>query len=91
MYALKEGAKKVVSLDTSAKAIDLVNINLTLNELSIKKHESIVGETLPYLKNCEEEFDIIILDPPAFAKSISSKHKALQGYQKINYLKQASL
>ncbi len=86
MYALKEGAKKVVSLDTSAKAIDLVNINLTLNEFPDKKHESIVGETLPYLKNCEEEFDIIILDPPAFAKSISSKHKALQGYQKINYL-----
>jgi 23S rRNA (cytosine1962-C5)-methyltransferase len=59
---------------------------LTLNEFTTKKHESIVGETLPYLKNCEEEFDIIILDPPAFAKSISSKHKALQGYQKINYL-----
>lgn len=82
MYALKEGAKRVVSLDTSAKAIDLVNTNLALNEFPNKKHESIVGETLPYLKNCEEEFDIIILDPPAFAKSISSKHKALQGYQK---------
>ena len=60
MYALKEGAKKVVSLDTSAKAIDLVNANLALNEFSTKKHESIVGETLPYLKNCEEEFDIYI-------------------------------
>lgn len=86
MYALKEGAKKVISLDTSAKAIDLVNINLTLNKFSNKNHESIVGETLPYLKACEEEFDIIILDPPAFAKSISSKHKALKGYQKINFL-----
>lgn len=86
MYALKEGAKKVVSLDTSARAIDLVNQNIILNVFQSKKHESIVGETLPYLKACEEEFDIIILDPPAFAKSISSKHKALQGYQKINYL-----
>ena len=50
------------------------------------QHEAIVGETLPYLKNNQDEFDIIILDPPAFAKSISTKHKALQGYQKINQL-----
>jgi 23S rRNA (cytosine1962-C5)-methyltransferase len=85
LYALKAGAKKVISLDASAKAIDLVNQNSELNGLS-EGHEAIVGETLPYLKNTEEIFDIIILDPPAFAKSIGSKHKALQGYQKINQL-----
>ena len=84
-YALKAGAKKVISLDASAKAIDLVNQNSLLNGLT-ENHEAIVGETLPYLKNTEEEFDIIILDPPAFAKSIGTKHKALQGYQKINQL-----
>ena len=85
LYALKAGAKKVISLDASAKAIDLVNQNSELNGIS-EGHEAIVGETLPYLKNTEEIFDIIILDPPAFAKSIGSKHKALQGYQKINQL-----
>jgi len=45
-------------------------------------HQAIVGETLPYLKANEDEFDIIVLDPPAFAKSMNAKHKALQGYQK---------
>ncbi len=86
MYALRSGAAKVISLDTSAKAIDLVQQNINLNGLQDYNHEAIVGETLPYLKNCEEDFDIIILDPPAFAKSINTKHKALQGYQKINQL-----
>ncbi|MHA8101944.1 class I SAM-dependent rRNA methyltransferase [Aquirufa nivalisilvae] len=86
LYALKAGASSVISLDASAKAIDLVNANISLNKFGKKKHEAIVGETLPYLKNNQDEFDIIILDPPAFAKSISTKHKALQGYQKINQL-----
>jgi 23S rRNA (cytosine1962-C5)-methyltransferase len=57
-----------------------------LNKMDTTSHEAIVGETLPYLKNCETEFDIIVLDPPAFAKSMNAKHKALQGYQKINEL-----
>ncbi|MHA8066814.1 class I SAM-dependent rRNA methyltransferase [Aquirufa sp. ROCK2-A2] len=86
IYALLEGANKVVSLDASAKAIDLVNENIKINGLEKANHQAIVGETLPYLKNSEEEFDIIVLDPPAFAKSVSTKHKALQGYQKINEL-----
>jgi 23S rRNA (cytosine1962-C5)-methyltransferase len=86
IYALLAGANKVVSLDASAKAIDLVNENVKINQLTDENHLAIVGETLPYLKNTEEEFDIIILDPPAFAKSVGTKHKALQGYQKINEL-----
>ena len=86
MYALLNGANKVISLDASAKAIDLVKENIKINGLDKSNHEAIVGETLPYLKNTEEEFDIIILDPPAFAKSVATKHKALQGYQKINEL-----
>ena len=73
-------------MDASAKAIDLVNENIKINQLDSANHLALVGETLPYLKNTEEEFDIIILDPPAFAKSVGTKHKALQGYQKINEL-----
>ena len=86
LYALEAGAASVISLDTSAKAIDLVNANIELNKMQVLPHEAIIGETLPYLKANEDEFDIIILDPPAFAKSMNAKHKALQGYQKINEL-----
>lgn len=86
LYALEAGAASVISLDASAKAIDLVNANIALNKMQDLQHEAIVGETLPYLKANEDEFDIIILDPPAFAKSMNAKHKALQGYQKINEL-----
>ncbi len=86
LYALKEGANKVISLDASSKAIDLVNQNIALNNFEKLKHEAIAGETLPYLRNNKELFDIIILDPPAFAKSMNAKHKALQGYQRINEL-----
>jgi 23S rRNA (cytosine1962-C5)-methyltransferase len=83
---LEAGAASVISLDASAKAIDLVNANIELNKMQGLNHQAIVGETLPYLKANEDEFDIIILDPPAFAKSMNAKHKALQGYQKINEL-----
>jgi 23S rRNA (cytosine1962-C5)-methyltransferase len=86
LYALEAGAASVISLDASAKAIDLVNANIELNKRQGLQHKAIVGETLPYLKANEDEFDIIILDPPAFAKSMNAKHKALQGYQKINEL-----
>jgi 23S rRNA (cytosine1962-C5)-methyltransferase len=86
LYALEAGAASVISLDASAKAIDLVNANIVLNKMQDLQHEAIVGETLPYLKANEDEFDIIVLDPPAFAKSMNAKHKALQGYQKINEL-----
>ncbi|MCL9968830.1 MAG: class I SAM-dependent rRNA methyltransferase [Aquirufa antheringensis] len=86
LYALEAGATSVISLDASAKAIDLVKANIELNKMQSLQHEAIVGETLPYLKANEDEFDIIVLDPPAFAKSMNAKHKALQGYQKINEL-----
>lgn len=86
LYALKAGAASVISLDASAKAIDLVKANIELNKMQELQHDAIVGETLPYLKANEDDFDIIVLDPPAFAKSMNAKHKALQGYQKINEL-----
>lgn len=86
LYALQAGAKKVVSLDASAKAIDLVNQNVILNGFENLDHQAVVGETLPFLRNNESMYDIIILDPPAFAKSLNAKHKALQGYQRINEL-----
>lgn len=86
LYALQAGANKVISLDASAKAIDLVKENIQLNHFEKFNHEAIVGETLPFLRQNNELFDIIVLDPPAFAKSLNTKHKALQGYQRINEL-----
>ena len=84
IYALNGGAKEVHSLDSSQKAIDLVEENLELIPHLNSKHKSIVADAMDYIKNLEDKYDIIILDPPAFAKHIKVKHKALQGYKRLN-------
>lgn len=84
IYALNGGAKEVHSLDSSQKAIDLVEENLELIPDLNSKHKSIVADAMDYIKNLEDKYDIIILDPPAFAKHIKVKHKALQGYKRLN-------
>ena len=84
IYALNSGAKEVHSLDSSQKAIDLVEENLNFIPKHKKKHRSIVADAMDYIKELKDEFDIIILDPPAFAKHIKVKHKALQGYKRLN-------
>jgi len=82
VYALKAGAKLVHSIDSSQKAIDLTNQNIELNKL--KNHEAITSGTLNFLKQNTEDYDIIILDPPAYAKSQKAKHNAIQGYKRLN-------
>ena len=84
IYALNSGAKEVHSLDSSQKAIDLVEENLKLIPNYKDNHQSIVADAMDYIKELNEEFDIIVLDPPAFAKHIKVKHKALQGYKRLN-------
>jgi 23S rRNA (cytosine1962-C5)-methyltransferase len=84
IFALLNGAKEVHSLDSSQKAIDLVERNLDLIPEYKEKHKSIVADAVPYIKNLKEQYDIIILDPPAFAKHKESRHKALQAYQRLN-------
>ncbi len=84
IYALKEGAKAVHSVDSSAKAIDLTNNNVKLNNFSDKDHKSFAIDTMSYLQNMEETYDLIILDPPAFAKHRDVRHKAIQGYKRLN-------
>ena len=84
IYALNSGAKEVHSLDSSQKAIDLVEENLNFIPKYKEKHQSIVADAMDYIKELKDEFDIIILDPPAFAKHIKVKHKALQGYKRLN-------
>jgi 23S rRNA (cytosine1962-C5)-methyltransferase len=87
MYALRASASEVHSLDSSQKAIDLLEENLDINGFDKEKHRSICGDAIKYLiseEALEEHYDIIILDPPAFAKSRGARHRAVQAYKRIN-------
>jgi 23S rRNA (cytosine1962-C5)-methyltransferase len=84
VYALKAGAAEVHSVDSSKKAIDLTEKNILANNLETAKHQSIQTDAIDYLKEIEGKYDVIILDPPAFAKHHDAKHNALQGYKRIN-------
>ena len=88
LYALKNGAQSVCSVDASSKAIALLEQNLELNGFDKTKHRSVEGDVLEYLKSLEPDhhFDTIVLDPPAFAKHMSARHQAVQGYKRINAL-----
>ena len=84
IYALNNGAKEVHSLDSSQKAIDLLENNLNFLSDFKNNHKSIIDDAKEYMKNLNDQYDIIILDPPAFAKHMKVKHKALQGYKRLN-------
>jgi 23S rRNA (cytosine1962-C5)-methyltransferase len=84
VFALNAGAELVHSLDASQKAIDLTDENIELGGFSEDQHKSIVADAMEYIKELPEDFDIIILDPPAFAKHRSAKHNAIQGYKRLN-------
>lgn len=83
LAALKNGANEVHSLDSSKKAIELTDNNIVLNDLS-DKHTSIVADAMVYIRETGEDFDIVILDPPAFAKHRDKRHQAVQGYKRLN-------
>ena len=84
IYALNNGAKEVHSLDSSKKAISLLEENIALVKAKNSKHKSIVADAMEYIKNLNDDYDIIILDPPAFAKHQKARHKAIQGYKRLN-------
>ena len=84
IFALNEGAELVHSVDSSQKAIDLVDNNVKLIPDLANKHESFVSDSLEFLTKMDEEYDIIILDPPAFGKHKRVRHKAVQGYKRLN-------
>ncbi len=77
-------AAQVVSVDVSKPAIDLCNRNISLNGFS--NHEGVVADTFDYLKDKKDQFDLVVLDPPAFAKSRDAKHNAVIGYKRLNAL-----
>lgn len=87
LYALRGGAKTVDSVDVSQKAIDLVEVNVSRNFPNAANHRAVAADAFEYLSSQREagrRFDLIILDPPAFAKHRDAVKNALRGYQRIN-------
>ena len=83
--ALKGGAQRVVTVDASQKALDIAAANLQLNGFSVEDNPCVATDMKEYVKEVSEnEFDMIILDPPAFAKRHQDRHRGLQGYRFIN-------
>ena len=83
-YAMRGGANLVHSVDSSAKAIDLTKKNVELNFPGDTRHEAYAEDAFKYLDNMGDQYDLIILDPPAFAKHRDALRNALQGYRKLN-------
>ena len=83
-YAMRGGANLVHSVDSSAKAIDLTNENVCLNFPNDCRHEAFAEDAFKYLDRMGDQYDLIILDPPAFAKHKDALRNALQGYRKLN-------
>lgn len=87
VYALATGAERVVSVDASMPALELAEKNVGLNKLPLEKAEFIAADVKEYLADRQMgEFDVIILDPPAFVKDRRKVREGLQGYRKINEL-----
>lgn len=83
-YAMRGGARLVHSVDSSSKAIDLTRANVELNFPGDKRHEAFAEDAFKYLDRMGGEYDLIILDPPAFAKHRGALRNALRGYTKLN-------
>lgn len=85
IYALRGGASRVVSIDSSSKAIALTEANVALNFPDCDRHEAIATDAFKYLDGIKDgEFDLIVLDPPAFAKHKSALRNGLIGYRRLN-------
>lgn len=85
IYALNGGAKSCVSVDGSEYATDLINKNIELNNYS-EKHTTIKKDIFKFFESNEEKFDLIVVDPPAFAKHQKAKKQALNAYTRINLM-----
>ena len=83
-YAMRGNAKLVHSVDSSAKAIKLTNENVELNFPGDPRHQAFAEDAFKFLNNMDDKYDLIILDPPAFAKHKSALKNALIGYRKLN-------
>ena len=83
-YAMRGGAELVHSVDSSQKAIDLTNANVALNFPNDSRHEAFAEDAFRFMEKMQTPYDLIILDPPAFAKHKDALHNALKGYTRLN-------
>lgn len=84
VYALAGGAREVCSVDASERAVRLADENVRLNFGTEANHTAITADAVEYLKEIGDRYDLIILDPPAFAKHHKALNNALQGYKRLN-------
>ena len=84
-YAMRGGARLVHSVDSSAKAIELTNRNVALNFPGDNRHQAFCEDAFKYLEQAGDQYNLIILDPPAFAKHRGALHNALKGYTRLNH------
>ncbi|MBQ8226869.1 MAG: class I SAM-dependent rRNA methyltransferase [Bacteroidaceae bacterium] len=84
VYALRGGATMVHSVDSSSKAIDLTRANVELNFPEDTRHEAFAEDAFKYLQRAGHDYDLIVLDPPAFAKHKEALRNALKGYTRLN-------
>lgn len=84
VYCARGGAARVVSVETSAPANDTAGRNLALNGIAAESHPVIQADAFDYLRETDERFDLIILDPPSFAQSAKDVARAARGYKDIN-------
>ena len=83
IYAMEAGAELVTSVDISQKAVDLASRNMELN-FPGANHTAVASDVFEFMRSHHQHYDVIVLDPPAFAKSIKSKHTATQAYKRLN-------
>jgi 23S rRNA (cytosine1962-C5)-methyltransferase len=84
IYALTAKASLVHSVDSSEKAIDLTRKNIELNGFSVLEHPCFAEDVFGFIKDKHDFYDVIVLDPPAFAKHRDARHQAVKGYQRLN-------
>ena len=84
VYALRGGAKEVHSVDSSERAIEITNGNVELNFPGCGNHYAYAEDAFKFLSNMDRSYDLIVLDPPAFAKHRGAIHNALKGYTRLN-------
>lgn len=84
IYSLKGGAEFVHSVDASEKAVELTRKNIELNGFNGISNAAFAVDTFEFLKDKKDVYDLIILDPPAFAKHRDARHQAIKGYQRLN-------
>lgn len=84
VYAMRGGASLVHSVDSSARAIETTNDNVALNFSDVSRHRAFACDAFKFLEDMTEDYDVIVLDPPAFAKHRDALHNALKGYARLN-------